>query len=110
MWDATSGASIPSFADCRDAVWATASCTMAHAVRGAWPALADGAGLCAVARSAAGGLLVTGDDYGRLRLRHFPCTTRSDAGAQRLYAGGAHASRVSALAWLGAGLDSGVLR
>ena len=56
----------------RDVEWATQTCTLAFTSIGAWPEGADGTDVNACA--AGGGLLATGDDWGKVKLYSWPST------------------------------------
>lgn len=71
FWDSTTGKQMKSATEMRDIKWFTTNCTLGWAVQGIWPPEADGTDVNSV--SASGSLLVSGDDYRRVKLFKFPC-------------------------------------
>ena len=56
----------------RDVQWATWTCTLGWPVQAIWPPGADGTDINAVCRSISGDLLVTSDDFSRVKLFRYP--------------------------------------
>ena len=77
----------------RDEKWHTQSCIFGWALRGIWPEGADGTDVnaCARSRGHGGQLLVTSDDYGKVKLFRYPCIV--PRAACRPYGG--HSSHVT---------------
>ena len=76
----------------RGVVFGRYNCVFGDTVKGVWPAYSDNTDVNAVDTSPDGTLLVSGDDYGDVRVFKYPSTTRrseSNAGI------GAHSSHVS---------------
>eukprot|EP00322_Chrysochromulina_rotalis_P000674 CAMPEP_0115835948 /NCGR_PEP_ID=MMETSP0287-20121206/4458_1 /TAXON_ID=412157 /ORGANISM="Chrysochromulina rotalis, Strain UIO044" /LENGTH=898 /DNA_ID=CAMNT_0003289423 /DNA_START=1 /DNA_END=2697 /DNA_ORIENTATION=- len=59
----------------RDEKWSTQTCIYGWPVRGVWPEGADGTDINGMARSNTGDreMLVTSDDFGRVKLFRYPC-------------------------------------
>ena len=80
FWDARSGKQITSASAVRDVKWATTTCTLGWAVQGIWPARSDGTDVNAVDKSnitsgtsAKQQLLVSGDDFRKVKIFRYPC-------------------------------------
>jgi WD40 repeat protein len=73
FWDVASGKQIKSPSDVRDTKWSTVTSILGWSVQGIWPPEADGTDVNAVSRSPDQSLLVTGDDFGLVKLFRFPC-------------------------------------
>ena len=67
------GNQVTSAAAMRDQTWETWTCTLGWPVQGIWPAGADGTDINACARSHAKDMIVSGDDFGQVRLMRYPC-------------------------------------
>jgi len=76
-----------------DVQWATQSCVFGWALRGIWPEDADGTDVNACARSNTGKreIVVTADDFGKVKLFRYPCIV--PRAANRPYGG--HSSHVT---------------
>ena len=74
FWDCQTGKQITSPTEVRDVRWATFTCKLGWPVQGIWPANADGTDVNSVDRSPDGTLLVSGDDFSRVKLFRYPCT------------------------------------
>jgi microtubule-associated protein-like 6 len=72
FWDVRSGKQIKSASSLRDERWETWTCTLGWPVQGIWPAEADGTDVNAVDRSPNDELLVTADDFGKVKLFRYP--------------------------------------
>ena len=72
FWDVARGRQITSASSLRDTKWATWTCTLGWPVQGIWPPEADGTDVNAVDRSPDGNLLVTADDFGKVKLFRYP--------------------------------------
>ncbi|OQR95137.1 microtubule-associated protein [Achlya hypogyna] len=101
--DPTTSKHITSAKSLRDVNWATWTCTLGWPVQGIWPPCADGTDVNAVHRSASGHLLVTGDDFGKVKLFRYPCVAKHSVA----YAYSGHSSHVTNVRWLHA--DTGIL-
>lgn len=55
-----------------DVKWASQSCTLSFETIGIWPENADGTDINTVAKSPEFDLLVTGDDFGKVKLFSYP--------------------------------------
>jgi len=73
FWDTSNGKQILSATSLRDVNWATFSCPFGWPVQGIWPPGSDGTDVNSVDRSPDGKLLVTGDDFRRIKLFTYPC-------------------------------------
>jgi len=71
FWDCVTGKQIKSATEMRDIKWNTTNCTLGWSVQGIWPPDADGTDVNSV--SASGSLLVSGDDFRRVKLFKYPC-------------------------------------
>ena len=79
FWD-TSGTHITAAARMRDTQWATWSCTLGWPVQGIWPQVThDLTDINSVSRNSQHDLLVTGDDFGCVKLFRFPALTPHSA-------------------------------
>lgn len=58
----------------RDIQWATQSCTLSFDTVGIWPENGDGTDINSVNRNNDRALLVTGDDFGKVKLFTNPAT------------------------------------
>lgn len=58
----------------KDMEWATNTCTLTFTTIGIWPENADGTDVNACDRSHESTLMVTGDDFGKVRLYSYPVT------------------------------------
>ncbi|KAF0698173.1 Aste57867_11158 [Aphanomyces stellatus] len=93
--DTTTGKQITSARSLRDVAWDTWSCTLGWPVQGIWPPCADGTDINAVHRSHANDLLVTGDDFGKVKLFRYPAVAKNSVS----YAYNGHASHVTSVRW-----------
>ena len=73
FWGAKTGHQITSASEMRDVKWATTTCPLGWSVQGIFPPGADGTDVNSVDRSPDGALLVTGDDFRRVKLFRHPC-------------------------------------
>ena len=74
FWD-VGGNRISSATKMRDVQWSTWTCTLGWPVQGIWPKGADGTDVNAVCRSKSGDLVVTSDDFSRVKLFRYPCVS-----------------------------------
>ncbi|GMF47257.1 unnamed protein product [Phytophthora fragariaefolia] len=79
----------------RDELWHTMTSTLGWPVQGIWEAESDGTDVNAVDRSNNGKLLVTGDDFGKVKVFQYPCALEK---ASFLELRG-HASHVTSVKW-----------
>ena len=93
--DPNTGTVIPAISTLKDVRWDTWTCPLGWAVQGIWPTLEDGTEFTAADRSKSGNLIVTADDFGRVKLHRYPCVTRG-AGYNE-YVG--HSSHVTNARW-----------
>lgn len=63
---------ITSSSSLRDTKWATQTCTISFQTVGVWPENADGSDVNCVGRSSDGSLLVSGDDWGKVKIYSYP--------------------------------------
>ena len=79
FFEADTGMYIPAASRLRDQAWATQSCTLGWAVQGIWPPQRDGTEItaceCNLFRGTDGAVVVSGDNYGRLQVYRYPCTS-----------------------------------
>lgn len=73
FWNASNGKQIKHATEVRDVQWATGQSILGWGVKGIWPADADGTDINAVSRSPDETLLVTADDFGKVKLFRYPC-------------------------------------
>eukprot|EP01041_Mallomonas_annulata_P001002 gene1002-1969_t len=93
--ETSTGRHITSATEVKDMKWATWTCTLGWPVQGIWPEGADGTDINAVDRSHSGHLLVTADDFGKVKLFRYPCVEK---GAESLMFAG-HSSHVMNVRW-----------
>lgn len=74
-----------------DIDWATRHCVLGYTLAGIWPPGSDGTDIDALDADPGLGLLVTGDDDGRINLFSYPCVVRHAPRVQY----SAHASHVT---------------
>jgi WD40 repeat protein len=67
------GNRVTSAARMRDTKWASWTATLGWPVQGIWPPGADGTDINSCARSHSEDLVVSGDDFGQVKLMRFPC-------------------------------------
>ena len=67
------GNRVTSAAAMRDQKWETWTCTLGWPVQGIWPAGADGTDINSCAMSHTKDLIVSGDDFGQVRMMRYPC-------------------------------------
>ncbi|KAK9816488.1 hypothetical protein WJX72_000919 [[Myrmecia] bisecta] len=60
----------------RDTVWASWTCVLGFAVMGIWPRDSDGTDVNACDRSPSQQYLATADDFGMVKLFHYPCVVQ----------------------------------
>tara|TARA_B100000780_G_C21121217_1_gene454213 strand:- start:388 stop:3804 length:3417 start_codon:yes stop_codon:yes gene_type:complete len=97
-WDAESGKPILSSTDTveADTDWATWTCVLGFPVMGVWPEFTDGTDVNSVHRSSDGKHIVTGDDFGNVKLFNAPCVVHH--APSKTYGG--HSSHVMNIRWL----------
>jgi len=78
-FEVDTGIYIPAASRLRDQAWATQNCVLGWAVQGIWPAQKDGtectAAECNLFRGSDGTIVASGDNYGRISLWRYPCTS-----------------------------------
>ncbi|VEN35286.1 unnamed protein product [Callosobruchus maculatus] len=72
FWNAGTCRQIPQSTMVRDVEWATNTCPLTFTSLGIWPETADGTDLNACDRSHDKQLMVTGDDFGKVKLYSYP--------------------------------------
>lgn len=72
FWNAGTCRQIPQTALMRDVEWATNNCTLTFTTVGIWPENADGTDVNYCDRSHDGRLLVSADDFGKVKLFSYP--------------------------------------
>ena len=104
-WDAETGKPILSSTDTveADTDWASWTCVLGFPVMGVWPEYTDGTDVNSVHLSSDGKHLVTGDDFGTVKLFNAPCVVHH--APAKIYSG--HSSHVMNIRWLLG--DSGVV-
>ncbi|XP_076314388.1 echinoderm microtubule-associated protein-like 2 isoform X6 [Tachypleus tridentatus] len=96
FWNASICRQVTDMAVVRDITWETQTCTLGFNVLGVWPETADGSDINTCDRSHNKKLLVTGDDFGKVKLFLFPaCQPKS---LHHMYSG--HSSHVTAVSFL----------
>lgn len=73
FWDASNGKQILSATSLRDVKWNTFTCLLGWPVQGIWPPDSNGTDINSVDRSPDCKLLVTGDDFRRVKIFAYPC-------------------------------------
>lgn len=89
------GQHITSATSLKDTTWETWTCTLGWPVQGIWPPFSDGTDINAVARSNNFQMLATADDFGKLKLFRYPCTSKDCQSLE--YKG--HSSHVTNVRW-----------
>jgi microtubule-associated protein-like 6 len=78
-FEADTGLFIPAASRLRDTTWATQTCTLGWPVQGIWPPQKDGTEItacdCNLFRAEDGAIVAAGDNYGKLRIFRYPCTS-----------------------------------
>lgn len=86
-FEVDTGIYIPAASRLRDQAWGSQTCVLGWAVQGIWPAQKDGtectAADCNLFRGIDGTIVAAGDNYGRISLYRYPCT--SSFAAQKRY-------------------------
>jgi len=97
-WDAETGRPILSSTDTveADTDWATWTCVLGFPVMGVWPEYTDGTDVNSTHISSDGRHVVTGDDFGQIKLFNAPCVVHH--APPRTYGG--HSSHVMNVRWL----------
>ncbi|XP_056638235.1 echinoderm microtubule-associated protein-like 2 isoform X2 [Diorhabda sublineata] len=72
FWNAGTCRQIPQSSIMRDVEWATNTCTITFTTVGIWPENADGTDVNCCGKSHDAELLVTGDDFGKVKLYSYP--------------------------------------
>lgn len=84
FFEADTGIYIPAASRLRDTVWATQTCTLGWAVQGLWPPQQDGTEItscdCNLLRGSDETVIVSGDNFGRLQVYRYPCTSTAAIG------------------------------
>ena len=106
FWDVKRGRQQTSSGAMRDVQWATFTCVLGWPVQGIWPKCADGTDINAVDRSSSKDILITSDDFGKLKLFRYPCLEPGASYGQE----SGHSSHVTNVRWMsGVGEDDVVL-
>lgn len=97
-WNARTGKAIMSSTDSveADTRWATWTCVLGFPVMGIWPEYTDGTDVNSVDLLEDRQLLVTGDDFGKVKLFNFPCVVHHAPA----YEAAGHSSHVMNVRWL----------
>ncbi|KAL7687927.1 putative guanylate cyclase activating protein [Plasmopara halstedii] len=93
--NANTGKHITSASSTRDTPWYSWTCVLGWPVQGIWPPFSDGTDVNSVARNSSGHLLVTADDFGRVKLYRYPCVAKNASSVD--YRG--HSSHVTNVRW-----------
>jgi WD40 repeat protein/Ca2+-binding EF-hand superfamily protein len=91
--DAEDGAAIPAISTLKDVRWDSWTLPIGWPVQGVWPKHSDGTDIRTCHRSNFGSLLLTGDNYGRLRLWKYPALD-PDSGNKLYHGHGQDISKV----------------
>ncbi|XP_067121912.1 echinoderm microtubule-associated protein-like 2 isoform X1 [Centruroides vittatus] len=95
-WNATVCRQLTSPAAIKDVTWSSQSCTVGFNVLGIWPENSEGPDVLSCDKSRDNKLLVTGDDFGKVKLYSYPaCQPKS---LHHTYSG--HSSQVPAVSFL----------
>ncbi|KAH9137683.1 hypothetical protein LEN26_005631 [Aphanomyces euteiches] len=94
--DTSTGKQITSARSMKDVEWSTWTCTLGWPVQGIWPACADGTDVNTAHRSHSKDLLITGDDFGKLKCFRYPTVAKTSV--SHAYSG--HSSHVTSVRWL----------
>jgi len=78
-FDANTSEQKKSATELKNTDWASQTCVLGWPVQGIWPQYADGTDINALDRSGSGKLVVTADDFGKLKLFNYPCLTKGAA-------------------------------
>ncbi|XP_042144589.1 echinoderm microtubule-associated protein-like 2 isoform X6 [Ixodes scapularis] len=93
FWNALVCRQVTNMSITRDLKWHTQSCTIGFNAFGIWPENADGTDVNTCARSHSSKLLVTGDDFGKVKLFSYPASQPKCLS----HAYGGHSSHVTAV-------------
>nr|XP_023029644.1 echinoderm microtubule-associated protein-like 2 isoform X2 [Leptinotarsa decemlineata] len=96
FWNAGTCRQIPQSSIVRDVEWATNNCTITFTTVGIWPETADGTDVNYCDRSHSSELMVTGDDFGRVKLYNYPVSQTKSL----CHSYGGHSSHVTAVNFL----------
>ncbi|XP_037024980.1 echinoderm microtubule-associated protein-like 2 isoform X2 [Bradysia coprophila] len=95
-WNAELCRQITSPTTLRDVKWASQTCSISFQTVGVWPENADGSDVNSVGRSSDGSLLVSGDDWGKIKLYAYP--TSQPKSLAHTYGG--HSSHVTGVEFM----------
>ena len=83
FFEADTGMYIPSASRLRDQTWSTQNCTMGWGVQGIWSPQIEGTDMtaceCNLFRGDDGTIIVAADNYGRINMYRYPCTSAFSA-------------------------------
>nr|CCA15182.1 hCG1784313 putative [Albugo laibachii Nc14] len=94
----SSGQHLTSATSMRDVNWETWTCTLGWPVQGIWPPCSDGTDINAVSRNnktEGGAWVVTGDDFGLVKMYRYPCLTKGSS----VTLNRGHSSHVTNVRW-----------
>ncbi|KAK4308983.1 hypothetical protein Pmani_019360 [Petrolisthes manimaculis] len=96
FWNAGLCRQIVQTSQMRDTEWATNSCTLTFNTLGIWPEGADGTDINTCTRANNSSVLITGDDFGKVKIFSYPASQQK---ARNMEYGG-HSSHVTAVTFL----------
>ncbi|XP_078701340.1 echinoderm microtubule-associated protein-like 2 isoform X2 [Branchiostoma floridae x Branchiostoma belcheri] len=95
-WDVTALRHVSHASSMSDVTWATQTCVFGYSVFGMWPEDADGTDINACAASNDRTMLASSDDFGKVNLYRYPCSSPMSTG--QIYPG--HSSHVTCVRFL----------
>ena len=95
FFEADTGMYIPAASRLKDTKWATVTCPLSWPAQGAWSAQNDGLDVGTVDCAVQSPVLAAGDNFGRIRLFRYPCT--SSRATSKVYRG--HATDIAKVRW-----------
>ena len=96
FWDVKRGRRQTSAGAMRDVKWDTFTCILGWPVQGIWPKCADGTDINAVDRESNEKVIITADDFGKLKMFKYPCVEQGSAYGQET----GHSSHVTNVRWM----------
>ncbi|XP_018322367.1 echinoderm microtubule-associated protein-like 2 isoform X3 [Agrilus planipennis] len=96
FWNSGTCRQITQSTTLRDVEWASNTCTLTFTTIGIWPENADGTDVNCCDRNQEGNLMVTGDDFGKIKLYTYPVTQPKSLNNPH----GGHSSHVTNVSFL----------
>jgi len=96
FWDVKRGRRQTSAGAMRDVQWDTFTCILGWPVQGIWPKCADGTDINAVDLESNKNVIITADDFGKLKMFRYPCIEPGASYGQET----GHSSHVTNVRWM----------